>query len=308
VQLKGPNLATRKKKEASGAVEKIEVAEPRHIQSIPLGFRLVKCIEAASSPLTLKEIAAAVDMDTGHAHLYLTSFKMIGLVQQAGSGGAYTLGRYAVQMGLSALRKLDIVEEARDLMLALQHETGLTAYLSVWGNLGPTIVSKVDGSFPFPMSIRVGYVLAIQNTATGCVFISYLPPRATQQLIEQEARTMLGANGARLDASPKALDKLVTQIRSQGIAQTGSAINAGFAGMSSPVFDHEGNICAALSMLGPTGAFDVRLDAPPARALKRSALVLSANLGYSTERGVGPKPVFVLERAAAPRGHAQGVL
>ncbi len=240
--------------------------------------------------MTLKELAAAVGMDTGHVHLYLTSFRMIGLLQQAGHGGAWSLGPYALELGLAALRKLDLAEAAQGPMLELQHQTGLTAYLSIWGNVGPTIVRKVDGNFPFPMSISIGYVLPLLSTGTGRVFLSYLPVRTTLPIIEREANTLRGPAGARLDASPAALNRIVKQVRTHGITQAGSATNVGFIGMSSPVFNHEGHICAAMSMLGPVDTFDVRLGGEPARALRDKAQALSRTLGFVEV--TSPVPVF----------------
>jgi DNA-binding IclR family transcriptional regulator len=273
-------------------------AEPRHIQSIPLGFRLVHAIEAASGPLSLKEIAAAVDMDPGHAHLYLASLKMVGLVQQAGSGGAYTLGPYAIQLGLSALRKLDLTDAAREHLLRLQHETGLTAYLSVWGNFGPTIALKVDGNLPSPMTIRLGYVLPMLSTATGRVFLTYLPRTDTAPTVEREVQSL---RGAKPDASAAALDKLCAQVRRRGVAAAESPINAGFVGMAAPVFDHQGSLCAALAMLGPAGAVDASLDGPMAQALKSRAEELSAQLGFDAPNAVnGKAPPAAQRRKGKP--------
>jgi len=259
-------------------------ADPRHIQSIPLGFRLVHAIEASPSPLTLTEIACAVGMDPGHAHLYLASLKLVGLVEQNGSGGAYALGPYAIQLGLSALRKLDVVEAAREQLLHLEHETGATAYLSVWGNFGPTIATKVDGNFPYPMSIRVGYVLPLLTTATGRVFLAHLERRVTASVIDREIHALRGAGGVRIDGSAAALERITAQVKTRGMAHTGSPINAGFIGMAAPVFDHDGAIAAAMALLGPADVVDVRAKGPMVQALKRHAAALSARMGHLTDR------------------------
>lgn len=228
--------------------------------------------------MTLKEIATAAGMEAGHAHLYLTSFRMVGLVQQPGTGGAYTLGTYALQLGLAALRKLDVAEAAKQPLIELQRATGLTTYLCMWGNLGPTIVSKVEGLFPHPMTIRLGYVLPILSTASGRIFMSYLPKSETHRAIEHE-RSQAPSPSAHL--SPAALERIASRVRRRGIAETGSPFNAGFVGLSAPVFDHAGALAAAISMFGPAGAFDKRLSGAPARALKDQASSVSRQLGHT---------------------------
>src|SRR3546814_11164699 len=55
-----------------------------------------------------------------------------------------------------------------------------TAYLTVWGNRGPCIVRRLEGSRETPLSIRVGYVLPLTTSATGRTFLAHLPPVLTR--------------------------------------------------------------------------------------------------------------------------------
>src|SRR3546814_20442357 len=84
-------------------------------------------------------------MSSSNAHLYMVSFARLGLVTQDPVTLRYGLGPYAVQLGLAGLRQLDIVDVAREPMEALQAGTALAVFLSIWGNMGPTIVLKLDG-------------------------------------------------------------------------------------------------------------------------------------------------------------------
>jgi len=45
----------------------------------------------------------------------------------------------------TAIRQLEVVEFAREELAALQRTAGFATYLSLWGDRGPGIVSKVDG-------------------------------------------------------------------------------------------------------------------------------------------------------------------
>jgi DNA-binding IclR family transcriptional regulator len=102
----------------------------------------------------LKDVAQHAGMSASKAHFYMVSFKRVGLVTRHEVTGHYALGRYALDLGLSALRRLDLVEISRDAMRMLSSQISESVFLSVWGNHGPTIVFKVDGPPRIPMTLQ----------------------------------------------------------------------------------------------------------------------------------------------------------
>src|SRR3546814_5226478 len=62
-------------------------AARRGIQSIGVGFRLVRALIDARGPLPLKQLAAAADMTASKAHPYLASFVQLGLLTQSEADG-----------------------------------------------------------------------------------------------------------------------------------------------------------------------------------------------------------------------------
>jgi DNA-binding IclR family transcriptional regulator len=222
----------------------------RSIQSVEIGFDLVKALEAAGGPLTLKELAGLAGMVASKAHLYLVSFKRVGLVTQEPDGGRYALGPYALQLGLSMLRRLDIVCLAREPLHALSAGSGESVFLSVWSNRGPTIVLKVDGPRRTPMALQVGYVLPLLRSATGRIFLANLPASQTEELVREETRDLPPEQRRGLANLPS------PQPRGGhlNVASTDSLLNDGFIGLSAPVFNHQNEIAAAVTIIGPRAA------------------------------------------------------
>lgn len=230
--------------EASKAVK--PAGQQRSIQSIEIGFRLIRALENAPGPLTLKELALRAGMTPSKAHFYLVSFKRVGLVAQNGENGQYLLGRYALDLGLSALRRLNLIEFAREEMRHLSSELGESVFLSVWGNRGPTIVCKVDGPRRLPMTLQIGYVLPLTRSATGRIFLTHLPHALTEDVLREE--TMLVPPGR--DAIDVAA--LRARIAEAGIAETESLLNEGTTGISTPVWNHQRELAGALTIIAPT--------------------------------------------------------
>lgn len=246
--------------------------EKRRIRSIDVGLEVIRVLEKAGGKLPLKAIALAANMPASKVYPYLVSFCDAGLVAQDPLTGRYGLGRYAVQLGVSAIRQLDVVELARAPMEELRNATGLSVHVSVWSNEGPVIVAKVDGNLSVPMSIRVGHVLPLQAPATGRVFLAYLPESETSAILRREA-----AYGAGLRHRA---EQAVEQIRESGVALSDSQLYEGFAGISAPLFDHEGKLVAAMTLLGEARSVDLRLESAPCQRLLATTRSISQELGW----------------------------
>jgi DNA-binding IclR family transcriptional regulator len=225
-------------------------SEPRRIQSIEVGFRLVRAIEAADDLLSLTALAEQAKMSPSKAYVYLTSFIHQGLIRQDPESGRYGLGRFAAQLGFTALRQMDVIRLARDELVDLREETGCAAHLSVWGNRGPTLAFKIDGKYQGSMMLRLGHVFSLQNSATGRVFLAYLPRTMTDPILALEKaegtedRPMLPWSGKSIRAD-------LVSVRRKGYATSEHAARQGFFGIAVPVFDFSGELIAALTLFGP---------------------------------------------------------
>lgn len=220
----------------------------RRIRSIEVGFRVIHALLSAQRPTPLRDIAAAAGMPPSKAHLYLVSFVREGMAFQDPETGHYGLGPFAVRLGLSAIRQLSIVDEARSYLHQLADRTGCGAYLSILGETGPAIVSKADGIRHGALSVQLGYVLPLTSSATGQIFLAYLPPARRTALLDREYATASSDD----DSVPrKKLDALLPKLSKQGFATTAGQVNANFVAAAAPVFDHNGDIAATLTVLGP---------------------------------------------------------
>ncbi len=234
--------------------------EQRSIQSVVIGFRLITALEEAGGPATLKELASAAQMPSSRAHAYLTSFRKVGLVTQEGGGGRYDLGPRALLLGMAALSRLDIRAAASEPMRQFCEETGEAVHLSVWSGSSPVIVARLVGRRGGSLSIRLGYALPLDRSASGRIFVAF---SAAGQ------RRQHGLSAAQIK----------TVLR-DGVAVTDGLLNAGFAAISAPVFDHMGDLAAALTTLGAAGHIDVSLSGSTSSALRRAAQRVSSTLGF----------------------------
>jgi len=245
--------------------------QQRGIQSVEVGFRLIRALETAPGKLSLKVLAEIADMPTSSAHLYMVSYCRLGLAAQDPITLRYGLGPYAVQLGLAGLRHLEVTDVARGYLEELQAKIPLAVYLSIWGNMGPTIVLKLDGSYQSPLSVRVGYVSPLLSSATGAVYLTYMPEHEIKLVLERE----LSERG-RQKADPEAIRK---QVRKTGVGISIGQMNEGYAAVSAPVLNHDDRLAGSITALGPHSLVDRSPDGPLARALRQTATHIASALG-----------------------------
>lgn len=250
----------------AGAVAKGRVG----VQSVEIGVRILGAIADAGQPVMLRDIAKAVGMPAAKVHRYLVSLIRQEMVEQDSFGGRYWLGPFALRVGLAALRQLDVVRMASEAIADLRDRTDHTAILSVYGSAGPTIVRWEECRHPTTVNAHVGSVLSLLESATGRVFAAFLPAH----LVENRIRAEMG------DRDPAVIRKLLNDVRTRGMSLVRGSELASINAMSAPLFDHAGNIVAAITLMGSRRTFEVTWNNAAARELVACARRISQRLGY----------------------------
>jgi DNA-binding IclR family transcriptional regulator len=264
-------------------------AARKGIQSIEIGFAVLSALMTSSRPLPLKRISQLSGLPSSKVHSYLVSFTALEVVSQDPDTGHYGLGPFALKLGLGFLDQFDLFSATRPVMLDLAEEIGVTVYLGVWGNRGPTIIHKVDGSLSDAiLDIRVGSVLPILRSALGRNLAAHLPAASIRQLIAQElAMHQPGQAHADTMDDPVSLpmaERMLEQVRRDGIARVRAGLLSDFSALSVPIFDHSGATYGALTMMGRYRNFDDSLDGAPALKLKAACAAISSACGYVPEQ------------------------
>ncbi|MHA6343880.1 IclR family transcriptional regulator [Roseivivax sp. CAU 1761] len=218
------------------------LAGKRGIQSVEVGWALIEVLERACRALPLKQLAEEAGMPASRAHLYMVSFQRLGLVRQDGRNGRYGLGPAALRLGAAAISQFDVVDAAMPVLERLSQDHAQAFTLSIWGNRGPTIIYKLDGRDRSPFAIKVGSVLPLLTTATGRTFLAHLPRSEWTEIAAYEEKL---SPGALAEAEAR-----VEAIRRAGLAMTEGRLQAGFYGISAPVFSVDGRIQATLTAVG----------------------------------------------------------
>jgi DNA-binding IclR family transcriptional regulator len=259
-------------------------AQPRlGIQSVEVASVILDALAEAPARLALKDLAAAAGMHPGKVHRYLVSLVRTGLVEQDRATGHYGIGPLALKLGLAGLRDLDVVRYSADDLTMLCDAINETVVLSVWGNLGPTVVWIEESGQAVRMNLRIGTVLPVMETAIGRVFAAYMPLAAVKKVVRLQHGRIEGAGG------PGALDRaeaaeMLADIRARGLARIDATLVPGVAAFAAPILDYQGAVAAVVAAIGRSQGFDLRWSGAVSRGLAETAASVSKRLGYSGSR------------------------
>ncbi len=264
----------------AAAAASADAKPQRGIQSLDSTGELLGALVAAARPLSLRDLAAAAGMPPAKAFPHLVSLLKIGLLNRD-AAGCFEAGPLALELGLIGLQRLSPTREAEPEVVELATSTGMSVAMAVLGPLGPTVVRLEESARPLHVSLRVGTVMSLVNTAIGRVFAAYVADDVRHGLLAQDHLRLAGAEAE----ETKAYTQRLAQIRADGIDTALSRPVPGIDTLAAPVLDHTGSICLVLALMGPSGIFDSELAGGPAQTLRAATLRLSRRFGWMAVAG-----------------------
>ncbi|QQA43827.1 IclR family transcriptional regulator [Pelagovum pacificum] len=260
-----------------------EPKEKRGINSIRVGFRLIRALLDADRPMTLTELSRAAGMPTGQAHLYLVSFAGEGLLLHDSRTGSYSLGPTALRLGLGAMRRMDVLDLSQEVIDALSARTGYNCYVSVWSGLSPVLVQKSESAESiFPVALRLGGVVPLLSTVAGLVYVSMLDGPELDEAIARERAGASGRAAAFVErVAEEKMDEIRRRVREQGCATSDLLARPASSAIAVPVFDYQKRVSCVIGLVGPPGVMDLSLDGKSVAAVLEAASTLADRIAGS---------------------------
>lgn len=252
------------------------------IKSIETGMRLLVALTEEIRPQTLGELSKRAKMHPAKAHRYLVSYAKGGLVDQDQVTGQYHFGQLALKIGVAALGSINVVRAAAPELTRLRDATKMTAALGIWGPHGATHILIEETTRRVIVKSRLGAALPTCASATGALFVAYLPRELTQHLVDQELAST-AENAAHLKSMHEQFDSLLNTIRKRRMSRVMGEFAPGVHALGAPIFDHTGAIAATVTILAAAGEFDPSFNGPFAARLSETAETISRKIGWTDD-------------------------
>lgn len=214
------------------------------IQSISIATRFLDVLANAESGLPLGEVARRTGTGGSTTHRYLQSLVKEGLAKQDPASGLYDLGQAALNIGIAALKRVDVVEIAAQHMKSLAHRCAVSGGVAIWTDRGPTLVRWYRSAYFSVNPLALGDILPVDNTACGLVFQAFLPSETITVARNQQPDHFRGTPPTKT---------ILEAIRHNHWSDLTSHLLSGVAGQAAPIFDAQGEIACVVTTVADLG-------------------------------------------------------
>jgi IclR family transcriptional regulator, acetate operon repressor len=218
-------------------------AQPAHpISSVENALRLLVILRDREE-IRVSEASAELGVARSTAHRLLAMLHSYGLVEQ-GQNRAYRVGPVLAEIGLSALRQVDVRAHIRPFLEKLVAELGETAHLIVREGINCRFAESVEGTHALRTTARVGIAYPAHATSGGKALLAELDEKELLELYPAEI----------LDGyykSRTALFRELDEVRHVGYARNRGESEAGIAAVGLVQRTSSGRIAGALAVSAP---------------------------------------------------------
>jgi len=247
-----------------------------NVRAVERAIHILNCFDDENPIRGISEIAQAVGLHKATTHRIVTTLLNYGYLERAGDDQRYRLGLRLVGLGFKVIRRMDLRREAIPYMTQLVEQWDEVCDLSIFDQGRVFYVEVIRGSHALTISAAIGQRLPAYCTASGKLFLAYLPPEELNTILDKPLRTYT----KNTVTSPDALRQQFDTIRHQGYSFDDEELEAGIRAVAAPICNHTGEIIAAISIPGPTSRMTDDRISQIIPALITSAQNISRRMGW----------------------------
>jgi DNA-binding IclR family transcriptional regulator len=162
-------------------------SQPAHpISSVENALRLLVILRDRPE-IRVSEASAELGVARSTAHRLLAMLHSFGLVEQHPTSRAYRVGPVLAEIGLSALRRVDVRAQLRPFLEELSADVGETVHLIVLEGRNCRFVDSVEGTRALQTTGRIGIAYPAHGTSGGKALLAELDEAQLLELYPDEA-------------------------------------------------------------------------------------------------------------------------
>jgi DNA-binding IclR family transcriptional regulator len=222
----------------------------------------------------LKQLSDDLGLPMSSTHDLLQAMVEIGAVRLSGPR-TYLLGARSVSLSLAVVDSISLRNVARPQLETLSVEIGENVYLAMRSGDSVTYVDRVEASQLLSVVIRLGGERPLHSTSVGKLMAAFNADLEQKVLSSSSLPSYTPFTLVNRDT----LRSEFARIRAQGYSMSDGESVEGIIGLSTPIFDHSGQVPAAIHVSAPHGRLATDRRPFVIDRLQQSAAVVSRQLG-----------------------------
>ncbi len=214
--------------------------------AVPKALRVLEAVAERRHPLSLAEIAAALDLTQPTAHRIVAALERLGFVAREPGRRRIVGGRRLITLGLNALESAARSGAGHAVLATLARKTGESCNLGVMEGGSVVYVDRVESHWPLGLRFEPGSRVPLHCTAIGKLLLSELPGDAVDA---QLANGLLTRYTETTITDRRRLARELARVREHGYATDNQEFMSGVVCIAVPVRGpRRGQVCAGLAI------------------------------------------------------------
>lgn len=249
-----------------------------YTKSISKALAILLTFDTEHPAQRVSDIAAKLQMNKSTVSRHLSTMLDKGYLDRDNDTGMYRPGMALITLAGIALHSNPVYRHAVPELQRLNMETGLHCNMSVPQDYEVIHLLSIGGDKTIELLTPIGHRHPMYCSAMGrAILANYAPQRIAQIL----SRDISFKYTDETKTSAMEITKALNYSRVQGYAAIYNELTPGKSSIAAPVFDHNREVVAAISLSGDSD--DVNLSGREkalANAVKQAAGRISGKLGY----------------------------
>lgn len=252
--------------------EKIQI-----VNSVDRAIKILKCFSIENTELSLSEISKSINLPKSTTHRLLHTLKNEHFIEQDEINEKYRLGYEIVRLSVIAREANDLRKIAIKEMKWVTQESQETCNLYVVKNFHRLCIEQVPGPLYIRTYSYLGALLPLYCGASGKLLLAYMDDQYITDYFDNVELEKLTDNTI---TDKEALMTELIRIRNQGYAVSIAERETITASVSTPIFNCENKVIAALTISGHVSMFTDKNIERHISILLEASKKISMKLGY----------------------------
>ena len=234
------------------------------VRALAKGLSILGLFDAENREWTLDEIAARTGLPRMTAYRMIRTMESSRYLVRDPVTNRYHLGPALLATMYLSGGYAELAAIVRPYLRELTEKTGEASTLAIEVDGVAVSVDMVDTPRPLRREVAVGRIIGDTASANGKIFAAYKTSAERAEITDSLT-----------------LARELDRVAKEGVAFDIEERNLGTCAVAAPVRDQLGKVIAALSVIVPSGRFGPDEKLRYAEAVKATAALLSAFLGYA---------------------------